>query len=165
VKTNSSYSNVADDWVPPCGPIRRKKKGSRKRVSSIDALKSDPNISDANLTAHWYGKKINGNFWVPSKRGADSDTMRAIASTEFPMSAVEYRDADIFACGVLPSQYAPPKREALEQLHPADLVDSEHPNSLVKAALKSEGKEVPPWDGTVKNNVGQLIWRIRESVK
>ena len=80
------------------------------------------------------------------------------------MSAVEYCDADIFACGVLPSQYAPPKREALSALHPADLVDSDHPKSLVQNS-KKDGKEVPPWDGTVKNNVGQLIWRIRETVK
>ena len=92
-------------------------------------------------------------------------TMRAIASSEFPMSAVEYRDADIFACGVLPSQYAPPKREALSALHPADLVDSDHPSSLVQYQAKKDGKEVQPWDGTVKNNVGSLIWRIRETVK
>ncbi|GMI60233.1 hypothetical protein ScalyP_jg2508 [Parmales sp. scaly parma] len=157
--TNRNFSNTASDWKPPCGPIRQKQtpKENKKKLGSAKTLKRDPNSFDR--SSHWYGKKLNDSFWVPNRRGADPSTMRAIASKEFPMSTVEYRDADIFACGVLPSQYCPPKRDALEMLHPADLVDAEHPSSLSKKSA------VDPWDGTVKNNVGSLIWRLRESVK
>ena len=159
VVTNRNFSNTASDWKPPCGPIRQKQtpKENKKKLGSAKTLKRDPNSFDR--SSHWYGKKLNDSFWVPNRRGADPSTMRAIASKEFPMSTVEYRDADIFACGVLPSQYCPPKRDALEMLHPADLVDAEHPSSLSKKSA------VDPWDGTVKNNVGSLIWRLRESVK
>lgn len=108
-------------------------------------------------------------FWVPSKRAIDSSDMRMLASKEFPASAVEYRDADIFACGSLPSQYAPPKRDAIGQLHPPDLVDAMHPKSLVQTTKDlrktQDVKEVDIWDGTVRDVVSDKLWRIRESVK
>ncbi|GMH72914.1 hypothetical protein TrST_g2509 [Triparma strigata] len=137
VKTQK-FTNVADDWVPPRRASHRGTDRQPRMRSSVKALKQTNN---ANLTSNWFGKPLGDKFWVPSKRAVDSNTMRMIASKEFPMSTVEYRDADIFACGALPSQYAPPKREALGQMHPPDLVDAMHPTSLKK------------------------LWRIRESVK
>ena len=78
------------------------------------------------------------------------------------MSSVEYRDADVFACGALPAQYAPPKRDAIHQMHPPDLVDAMHPKSL---KVTTKDKEIPPWDSTVRDTVAAKLWRIRESVK
>ncbi len=155
---------VADDWKAPVkARVHAKSRHPRMR-SSVKALKAT--VNDSNLKTYWYGKDIGGDkFWVPSRRAVDSDTMRMLASKEFPMSAVEYTDAEIFACGCLPSQYAPPKRDAIHQLHPTDLVDAEHPKSLRQYVRGKEGAEVPPWDGTVKNLVSAKLWRIRESVK
>ncbi|GMH76321.1 hypothetical protein TL16_g07036 [Triparma laevis f. inornata] len=162
VKTQK-FTNVADDWVPPRRASNRGTDRQPRMRSSVKALKLTTN--NANLTSNWFGQSLGDKFWVPSKRAVDSDTMRMIASKEYPASTMEYRDADIFACGGLPSQYAPPKREALGQMHPPDLVDAVHPTSLKVMSKEKYGKEVNAWDSTVRDTVSQKLWRIRESVK
>jgi hypothetical protein len=170
---NPNYSNFASDWKPPRKAMHVIPSKHPRCKSSVTALKTFNNTS--NLKANWFGKELKGDrgdrFWVPSKKAIDSSDMRMLASKEFPASATEYRDADVFACGALPSQYAPPKLDALHQLHPPDLVDSLHPKSLVQTAkvmnktLPSGGKEVASWDGTVRDVVSAKLWRLRESVK
>lgn len=163
-KTVKKATNVAGDWVPPRKASKKAIDRKPRMRSSAKALKTC--VNDSNLKTHWHGKELGDKFWVPSKGAVDSSTMRMLASKEFPMSTVEYRDADIFACGSLPSQFCPPKRDAIHLLHPPDLVDQHHPNSLKQyTRQKYEGKDIEAWDSTVRDTVGKKLWRLRESVK
>ena len=129
IKTvKGKLTNVASDWVPPRKASNRGNDRQPRMRSSVKALKHT--INTRNLTTNWFGKDQGDKFWVPSKKAIDSSSMRMLAAEEFPASAVEYKDADVFACGALPAQYCPPQREAIHHMHPPDLVDAMHPTSL-----------------------------------
>jgi len=170
IESNPNYANTASDWVAPRKPGRVIQSKNPRVKSSVSALKTFTN--DKNLTTNWFGKDLGSEgatdgrdkFWVPSKSAIDSADMRMLACKEFTTSAVEYSDAEVFACGSLPSQYLPSKSGNAGVLHPPDLVDATSAKSLVQTS-RGKGEEVKSWDGTVRDTVSAKLWRLRESVK
>ena len=161
-----SFSLSSLSFMPISKPWRVIPSKNPRVASSVTAAKA----FTSNNPTNWFGRDTasSSQFWVPSKRAIDGSDMRKAAAKDFPSSEAEYGDAEMYSCGELPVQTAPPKR-ATGQLHPPDLVDAEDAASLVQTARKKGatfgGKEVESWDGTVRDVVSAKLWRVRESVK
>ena len=49
------------------------------------------------------------------------------------------------------------------KLHPVDKIDAKHNKSLVMKE-KERGVDVPPWEGTRKNETAKGLWRSSTSI-